>query len=592
MRAIKCQNGLSMLEMSVSMGLLGGVMLISMNVVNQQKSNETYIKSKGEIQKAISLLAVNLKDPENCRSVVAGRKYQKTSSSETRLSNLRIKLKKKNSLITNCTTTPQLPAGLSINKYNCVISGQPLTAQSAQNYTLNVYYGNNTTPVSSTFSLLINTLTQITNVASSLTTTPTLSFHGSSGTIGRVGNRMTISPTRLGSTSSNPITRCSVSPALPPGLEMDLKTCIITGIPIGETPPTTYTISATNSYGTIKDTITLGVNSSSSGTSADSTRSAFYKGEVGKNLNISPNLPDAPTTATNSSTEETMEILKPDTKYKEFKTESIDVLQQNTAANNVVDLQVKFRIKSRDAKRWTPFDSTSDDDIIITEKIPLIITRDSSNTITDCTAAVSESNSTAKEKFCKSLGAATTWDSTTKKCSFSGNAQCPQGQVLKKMEGMSVVCEDVKNQINLSELFDESQCPSTGAYRIIESNGKLKIDCNNSVVITQRSPERGGAIEGTQNITIAVDSDLDSSTVTSNNVQVLLQSTENGLTTYTAVNSAVTYSNKTITINPEQDLVAGKTYKIQIGGNIKTANNKTINGIESGNFESWTFVAQ
>jgi len=100
---IKSQNGLSMLEMSISMGVLGGVMLISMNVVSQKKSNESYIRSKGEIQKAISLMAINLKNPENCRSVVAGRKYQKTPSSETRLSTVRLKVNKTKSLITNCT---------------------------------------------------------------------------------------------------------------------------------------------------------------------------------------------------------------------------------------------------------------------------------------------------------------------------------------------------------------------------------------------------------------------------------------------------------------------------------------------------------
>ena len=594
-----------MLEMSISMGVLGGVMLISMNVVNQQKSNESYITSKGEIQKAISLLAINLKNPENCRSVVAGRKYQKTPSAETKLSTVRIKVNKTKSLITNCTLTPAtLPSGLQIDHKTCRIFGTPLAPYTGT-HTLNVTYGNSTTPLTSTFSLNIEASTQ---TQSNAVGRPKLGFDSAQGTRVRVGERMNISPTELNfetnSSGSNPISatsitysltkRCTITPQLPPGLEFNEKTCDISGIPT--TPlsePVTYTITATNVNGSTSANVTLMI-SDTQRSASDSGKSAHYKGVVRTLFNRTPVLPP-PVTSSNSSPDEMMEIIKPDTRYKDFKTESIEVLQQDTNANDVVDLQVKFRVRNRDARKWNSFNTSSDDDIIITEKIPLIISKDSTNTITDCTAAVGESTAAAKEKFCKSLGEAAEWNSTNKKCSFSSKAKCQSGQILRKMEGMKVVCEDIKDHINLGELFDVSECSSTGSYRIIESNGKLKIDCNNAVIITNRSPNRGGTLLASENITMDFDIDLDSSTV-NNNVELYLETLDaNNKPTYTTlIPSVVSYSNKKITVDPNSDLVAGKTYKIQLSGKVKSTGQtpKSIHGIESNNFEYWTFVAQ
>jgi len=600
---IKSQNGLSMLEMSISMGVLGGVMLISMNVVNQQKSNESYITSKGEIQKAISLMAINLKNPENCRNVVAGRKYQKTPSAETKLSTVRIKVNKTKSLITNCTLTgANLPSGLQIDPKTCLIYGTPLAPSSTQTYTLNVTYGNSTTPLTSTFSLYVEGLTQ--NQSNTIGG-PTLSFDGAQGIRGKVGDKINISPTKFKFeptySGSNPISatsktftltkKCTISPPLPSGLEFNEKTCAISGKPL-DTITQTYKITVTNDFGSVSENVTLMIGNTQNSAS-DSGKSAHFKGVAGRELKVTPVIPP-PVTSSTSSPDEMMEIIKPDTRYKDFKTESIEVLQQDTNAKDVVDLQVKFRVRNRDARKWNPFNTSSDDDIIITEKIPLIISKDSTNTITDCTAAVGESTAAAKEKFCKSLGVAASWDSTNKKCSFSSDAKCPSGKILKKMEGMKVVCEDIKDHINLSELFDVSECSSTGSYRIIESNGKLKIDCNNAVLITQRTPNRGGALPVSQNITMDFDIELDNSTV-NNNVGLYLETLDaNKLATYTLIPSVVSYSNKKITIDPNNDLVAGKTYKIELNGYVKSSGQpqKSIHGIASDKFEYWTFVAQ
>lgn len=602
---IKSQNGLSMLEMSISMGVLGGVMLISMNVVNQQKSNESYITSKGEIQKAISLMAINLKNPENCRNVVAGRKYQKTPSAETKLSTVRIKVNKTKSLITNCTVTgANLPSGLQIDPKTCLIYGTPQAPSDSQTYTLNVTYGNSTTPLTSTFSLYVEDLAQNQN---NTIGRPTLSFDGAQGTRGKVGDKINISPTKrkfeptyTGSDLTSATLKkytdkktCTISPPLPEGLEFNEETCAISGkIPLN-TITQTYKITATNDFGSVSENVTLMIGNTQNSAS-DSGKSANYKGVVSRYFKITPVMP-SPVTSSTSSPDEMMEIIKPDTRYKDFKTESIEVLQQDTNANNVVDLQVKFRVRNRDARKWNAFNISSNDDIIITEKIPLIISRDSTNTITDCTAAVGESTAAAKEKFCKSLGVAASWDSTNKKCSFSSDAKCPTGKILRKMEGMKVVCEDIKDHIDLNDLFDQSKCSSTGSFRNIESNGKLKIDCNNAVLITQRTPNRGGALPVSQNITMEFDIELDISTVTTQNVGLYLETLDaNKAPTYTLIPSVVSYSNKKITINPNDDLVAGKTYKIELNGNVKSTGQpqKSIHGIKDGESEFWTFVAQ
>jgi hypothetical protein len=589
--SVKNEKGLSLLEMSVGMGVLGGVMLISMNVVNQQKSNESYIRSKGEIQKAVSLLAINLKDPENCRSVVAGRKFQDKPSTDTSLTNLRVKLKKVKTTITDCTVSNGLPGGLNIDRKTCAIQGTPSSVSGASIYTLNVFYGKNTTPLTTSFSLYIDPAPS----QAVSQTAPTIGYQGVTGNIGVKNGRMNITPSILKTSSSttDPIVKCTTDKALPSGLTIDEKTCAITGTPTVSLVADTYTIRATSLVGgTREEKIVLAVNDTTSQmTVAESQRSASYKGIVGTLLSISPNLPPPPTTS--STGDEEMEILKPNTRYKDFKTESIDVIQQSSEAKDVVDLQVKFRIKNRDAKKWNSLGLTSDDDIIITEKIPLIITKDSTNTITDCTAVVSKSSGNAKEKFCKSLGVATNWDAQNQKCSFNANASCPAGQILIKMEGMKAVCEDAKNHIQLTDLFDETKCSSTNSYRVIESNGKLKIDCNNSFLISQRNPDRGGALGKGDNLTIQVDTDLSLSTVTNANIQVYLKSTTNNVDTFTLVNGQVTYNNKVITINPDSDLQPGKTYEVRINDSVKpTSGTKTINGIESGKYESWTFVAQ
>ncbi|MCM2350546.1 MAG: putative Ig domain-containing protein [Bacteriovoracaceae bacterium] len=149
--------------------------------------------------------------------------------------------------ITNCTSSPALPAGLTINAVTCVISGTPTVVASATTYTI--------TATNSAGPSAGATLTITVNPA-----VPTLSYAGATGTTGSFGVGMTVSPTTL-ATNGASITGCSSSPALPAWATLNATTCVITGTPTSTLATTTYTITATNTAGTSAGaTVALTVN--------------------------------------------------------------------------------------------------------------------------------------------------------------------------------------------------------------------------------------------------------------------------------------------------------------------------------------------
>ena len=182
---------------------------------------------------------------------------------------------------------------------------------------------------------------------------------------------------------------------------------------------------------------------------------------------------------------QTKEILKSNTEYKGFKIEGIElytdqrinpVPSSNTEFELVpVRINVDFRIKSKSL--------FSNSDRIIKETIPLYVTMHSSQSsnrmFKDCEVVYTEKNDTAKEKFCKSISGVAQWDTTNKKCSFRNDRTCPPGHVLVKTlhDLKTMDCTPALGVMQLSDLFDTTSCKSTGTFRIINSSGKLKIDC-------------------------------------------------------------------------------------------------------------------
>lgn len=149
--------------------------------------------------------------------------------------------------ITGCSTTPVLPAWLSIDATTCKITGTPSNVMSAQSYTVEAT-GTMGTSIPVVISLSVSPAA------------PNLSYIGSTGTAGEVGSTMSVAPTTLNA-NGTPITGCTISPALPSWASINPGTCIISGKPTAPLFTTTYTITAHNGAGSSSPaTVTLSVN--------------------------------------------------------------------------------------------------------------------------------------------------------------------------------------------------------------------------------------------------------------------------------------------------------------------------------------------
>ena len=67
---IKNQLGFTLAEMAVSLGLLGGISIVTVRLIGNQANNEAHLKAKAEIMKTTSLLKIALNDPEGCRNML------------------------------------------------------------------------------------------------------------------------------------------------------------------------------------------------------------------------------------------------------------------------------------------------------------------------------------------------------------------------------------------------------------------------------------------------------------------------------------------------------------------------------------------
>lgn len=67
MSVIKNNGGFSLPEIVIAIGLLGGISLVTMKLMEEQADNKAHLVAKAEIQKATALLKATLNNPENCR---------------------------------------------------------------------------------------------------------------------------------------------------------------------------------------------------------------------------------------------------------------------------------------------------------------------------------------------------------------------------------------------------------------------------------------------------------------------------------------------------------------------------------------------
>ena len=139
------------------------------------------------------------------------------------------------------SVSPALPAGLSLNPLTGVISGTPTVSRAQANYTITASnsVGNRTAIVA----IRVDAATAPLNL--SYPTPNTFTFDGTAIT--------DLSPTVTGGVVNN----YNVSPALPPGLNLNTSTGVISGTPSATSQATTYTITATNSGGIAQATVSI-----------------------------------------------------------------------------------------------------------------------------------------------------------------------------------------------------------------------------------------------------------------------------------------------------------------------------------------------
>ncbi|RZJ67917.1 MAG: T9SS type A sorting domain-containing protein [Flavobacterium sp.] len=134
--------------------------------------------------------------------------------------------------VTSYSVSPALPAGLSLNTTTGVISGTPTAVTATATYTV--------TATNSGGSVSFDVIITVNDIA------PTALSYTSPNTYSANAAITPLIPTVTGSGITY-----SVSPSLPAGLSIDPATGIISGTPTTTTPIATYTVTATNSGGSV-----------------------------------------------------------------------------------------------------------------------------------------------------------------------------------------------------------------------------------------------------------------------------------------------------------------------------------------------------
>ena len=137
------------------------------------------------------------------------------------------------------SVTPALPTGLTLNTSTGVISGTPTTLTATANYTI----------VATNTSGFTTALVSI----EVLSGTPALTY--SSPAVYVIGYNANNTPT----SSGGAVDSYAVTPSLPAGITLNTTTGIISGIPTTYSANATYTITATNTFGSTTASVVIGV---------------------------------------------------------------------------------------------------------------------------------------------------------------------------------------------------------------------------------------------------------------------------------------------------------------------------------------------
>lgn len=177
---------------------------------------------------------------------------------------------------------------------------------------------------------------------------------------------------------------------------------------------------------------------------------------------------------TNPAIEIRKKLLDTNVKYDKFRIESIKFQDSTTGTPSATtaELEIIFRINKKSMSMWAPDQDTNDTSI--KKRLPLVVKMDGANKLSDCGPATSDTNSSAREKFCKSMGGAAVWNGAT--CKLSNTMSCPYGQIPQKLTSLGkAICVPIP----INQVFDDTPCTNNSNSFTIETtpDGRLKVKC-------------------------------------------------------------------------------------------------------------------
>lgn len=174
-------------------------------------------------------------------------------------------------------------------------------------------------------------------------------------------------------------------------------------------------------------------------------------------------------------------MFKSNEKKKFYKTQKIALKRdENLNSRGVRNLEFIFRIKNKNNSLWGRSDDDQDDDLIITEKIPLIISSNSSGQVSDCYSPEGENRAKAKKSLCAQLGPMVEWSEANQKCQFK-HYECPAGKVPKQVKGLGTYsegCVPAENVLKIDDLFVtgvDCEISANGVSLSTNSDGKITV---------------------------------------------------------------------------------------------------------------------
>ena len=180
-----------------------------------------------------------------------------------------------------------------------------------------------------------------------------------------------------------------------------------------------------------------------------------------------------------------VKVLLGENDYGDFIVPNAGIVIKNSvydtpAGGSMIDLNLSFMVKQRG---FLVRGSNPDAPDLIRKSIPIVVQTDNLGggnfRIRECGPVLGDANVDAKRKMCDSLIAANVaiWNGT--RCELI-SVKCPFGQIAIKMTSLGgIICADIKDQVNLQDLFDMSgvDCAGKPNLRIDNVGGKFKINC-------------------------------------------------------------------------------------------------------------------